>query len=105
MNWRHLLSVLFAGFVSISWCKPSVRIMSSVPSPQPVGTVIGITAVPKDDGDPLKMIRKMRFRFSVSVDGSEFRIVRDYSPGLLFAWRPELYEHEARVKVNVLNVE
>ena len=85
--------------------EPSVRLLSSLPSPQPVGTVIGLTAVPKDEGDPFKLFPKFRLRFSVSTDGSEYRIVSDFSQQPLFAWRPELYEHDARVKVTLLNIE
>ena len=65
----------------------------------------GLTAVPKEEGEPMKVGNNLRYRFSVSVDGSPFRIVRDYSSRSVFAWRPELYDHEARVKVAVLNIE
>ena len=41
----------------------------------------------------------------MSVDGSPFRIIRDFSRNPSLAWRPELYEHEARVRVTVLNKE
>lgn len=100
-----LLPLLFLGYTVLRAGEPSVRLLSSLPSPQPVGTVIGLTAVPKDEGDPLKLFPKFRLRFSVSTDGSEYRIVSDFSPQPLFAWRPELYEHDARVKVTLLNIE
>jgi hypothetical protein len=105
MRWLYVLPLILAGSLSSAWSKPSVRIRTSLPSPQPVGTVIGVTAVPKEEGDPLKTFQKLRYRFSVSVDGAGFRIVQDFSPKVALAWRPELYEHEARVKVSVLNVE
>src|SRR4051794_33488223 len=101
----YVLPLILAGSLSSAWSKPSVRIRTSLSSPQPVGTVIGITAVPKEEGDPLKTFQKLRYRFSVSVDSADFRIVQDFSPKFAFAWRPELYEHEARVKLAVLNVE
>ena len=92
-------------FLAVAWSAPTVRLLPALPSPQPVGTVIGLTAVPKEDGDPLKVMQQLAFRYSVSVDGSPFRVIRDFSrnPGL--AWRPELYEHEARVRVTVRNTE
>jgi hypothetical protein len=105
MRCFYLMALLLTGTLSTLWSTPSVRIRAALPSPQPVGTVIGITAVPKEDGDPLKTFTKLRYRFSVSVDGSDFRIVQDFGPKVALAWRPELYEHEARVKVAVLNVE
>jgi arylsulfate sulfotransferase len=99
------LPVLAAVFVAQAWSSPTVRILSNVPSPQPVGTVIGLSALPKYEGDPLQTMQQLRFRYSVSVDGSEFRVVRDFSRQPDFGWRPELYDHEARVKVTVKNIE
>jgi arylsulfate sulfotransferase len=86
------------------WSAPSVRIVPALVSPQPVGTVIGLAAVAKEEGNPLQLFPKLRFRFSVSVDGSPFRVVRDFSPQPNFNWRPELFEHEARVKVTLKNI-
>ena len=91
--------------VSAIWSKPTVRVHSPLSRrPNPLA-VIGLTAVPKEEGEPMKVGNNLRYRFSVSVDGSPFRIVRDYSSRSVFAWRPELYDHEARVKVAVLNIE
>ncbi len=59
--------------------------------------------MPKDEGDREKLGSKLRFRYSVSVDGSPFHVVRDFSPEAGFAWSPALYEHEARVKVTFKN--
>ena len=41
------------------------------------------------------------YRYSVSVNGGAFHIVRDYSQEPSFVWSPELYEHGATVRVNV----
>jgi arylsulfate sulfotransferase len=105
MRCLYLLPLFIVGSLSNLWSKPSVQIRSALTSPQPVGTVVGLTAVPKEEGDPFKTMSKLRFRYSVSVDGAAFRIVRDFAPSIAFAWRPELYEHESRVKVTILNVE
>src|SRR5271155_1910406 len=86
----------------VCWSAPSVRIVPALASPQPVGTVIGLAALATEEGDPFGL--KLRFRYSVSVDGSPFRVVRDFSPESNFAWRPELFEHEARVKVTLKNI-
>ena len=42
-------------------------------------------------------------QYSVSVDGGAFHMVRDFSQDMPFIWSPELYEHEARVRVTVRN--
>ena len=40
-------------------------------------------------------------QYSVSVDGGAFHVIRDFSQDMMFTWSPELYEHEARVRVTV----
>lgn len=77
---------------------PAIRLESSVPSPQPVGTVIGL--VPRVDKVSPAMYT---YRYAVSTAGGPFRIIRDFSQQADFAWRPELYEHQARVRVTVRN--
>jgi hypothetical protein len=99
-------SPLLAALLSaVAWCAPNVRVLTNLPSPQTVGTVVGITAIPKFEGEWLKLIDQLRFRYSVSVDGSRFRVIHDFSKRNAISWRPELYEHNARIKVTVRNVE
>jgi hypothetical protein len=45
------------------------------------------------------------YRYSVSVNGGPFRIVRDFSQQMAFAWTPEMYEHDAAVRITVRNNE
>jgi hypothetical protein len=78
---------------------PAVRLLSSLPSPQPAGTLINLMA--RVDNSPPQ--GKHAYRYSVSVDGGAFRIVRDFSQQEFFVWSPALYEHEARVRVTVRN--
>jgi hypothetical protein len=99
-----MLFLAAAVCLPVCWSAPSVRIVPALASPQPVGTVIGLTAVAKEEGDPLKLFPKLRVRYSVSVDGAPFRVVRDFSPEPNFNWRPELFEHQARVKVTLKNI-
>jgi arylsulfate sulfotransferase len=40
-------------------------------------------------------------RFSVSVNGGPFRVIRDFSQQRDFAWSPALYEHDAIIRVTV----
>ena len=77
-----------------------VHIVTDVPSPQPVGTVIGLTA--RVDGGAKG---PLAFRFDVSENGEPFGLLSDYSRDATFAWAPELYEHESKVRVTVLNQE
>jgi hypothetical protein len=98
--------MLFAGLplsLALCWSKPSVTLVSSLPSPQPVGTVISLEARPTIDGDPDKQTRFLQYRFTVSVDGAPFRTLSDFSGDSGFAWRPDLFEHEARIKVTMRN--
>src|SRR5580765_3896757 len=77
----------------------SVKLETSVPSPQPVGAVIGLVPrIQVSPGPPA-----YNYRYSVSTAGSPFRVVRDFSQAPDFAWAPELYEHEARLRVTVRN--
>jgi hypothetical protein len=43
------------------------------------------------------------FRYSVSVDGGPFHVIRDFSQQQEFIWVPALYEHDARVSLTVRN--
>jgi arylsulfate sulfotransferase len=77
-----------------------IHLSTDVPSPQPVGTVIGLTArVDGGEKGPLA------FRFDVSENGGPFELLSDYSRDATFAWAPGLYEHESKVRVMVLNQE
>ena len=88
--------------VSGCWAAPTVQIFAERPSPQPVGTVIGISAVGKDEGEFQKYFQLLRYRFSVAGEDGTFHIVRDFSRSSEFAWMPGLYEHETRIKVTVV---
>lgn len=89
--------------LTLCWSKPGVSLVASLASPQLVGTVIGLEARPTLDGDPDKQRQFVQFRFSVSVDGAPFRTLSDFNGGPGFIWRPDLYEHEARIKVTMRN--
>ena len=75
-----------------------IHIVTDVPSPQPVGTVIGLTA--RVDGGARG---PLAFRFDASENGGPFGPLSDYSRDATLAWAPELYEHESKVRVTVLN--
>ena len=87
------------------WAAPTVQILAERPSPQPVGTVIGISALAKDEGERDKYAPLLRYRFSAAGEDGTFHIVRDFGRQSEFGWMPELYEHEARIKVTVLNTQ
>src|SRR5919112_2060286 len=84
-----------------TWCSGaslSVRLLATAPSPQPVGVAIGLT--PHVDNSTKGM---HVFRYSVSVEGGPFRVIRDFTQQPDFVWSPALYEHEAKVRVSVRN--
>lgn len=76
----------------------TVTILPNLPSPQPVGTIV--TLAPR-----LENVTRAMYvaQYSVSVDGGPFHMIRDFSQDLLLVWSPELYEHEARVRIAVRN--
>src|SRR5215471_15452097 len=81
-----------------------VRLIPSKPSPQAVGT--SITIVPRIDNLPagaLGSADTVVVRYSVSLDGGPFRIVRDFSQQSDFVWSPPLYEHDAVIRATVRN--
>src|SRR4051812_7515026 len=102
MRPTFLLPLCFAA-VTLCWAAPTVHIFTELPSPQPVGTVIGIAAIGKDEGEPEKYAGLLRYRLSAADEGGTFHVIRDFSRQSEFTWMPELYDHEARVKVTVLN--
>jgi arylsulfate sulfotransferase len=77
-----------------------LHLRSTLPSPQPVGVAIGLT--PRLENVSKGMLV---FRYSVSVNGGPFHIVRDFSQDASFIWAPELYEHAATVRVTARNNE
>lgn len=77
----------------------TVKLQPSLPSPQPVGTPIGLTALPSAVG--LAAMDTFVFQYSVSVNSGPFRIVHDYSQQFAFAWTPELFEQNVIIRVKV----
>jgi arylsulfate sulfotransferase len=74
----------------------TVTLLTNLPSPQKVGTIV--TLVPRlSNASRATNVAQ----YSVSVDGGAFRIIRDFSQDMVFTWSPELYEHEARVRITV----
>jgi arylsulfate sulfotransferase len=78
----------------------ALHLRSTLPSPQPLGVVIGLT--PRLENVSKGMLV---FRYSVSVNGGPFHIVRDFSQDASFIWAPELYEHAATIRVTARNNE
>ncbi len=78
----------------------AVRLVTTLSSPQPVGTAIGLS--PR-----LENVAKgtINIRYELSVNGGPFHIVRDFSQLRDFAWAPALYEHAAAIRVTVRNNE
>ncbi len=92
---RFILAIACCGWTA-SAAAFSVQLLANKTSPQPVGTPIGLGARVENAGQGMQV-----FRYSVSVDGGPFRIVRDFSQQREFAWMPALYEHQAKVRVTL----
>jgi arylsulfate sulfotransferase len=99
---KTLLAIcVFASLSSGAASPPlSVRLLTSVPSPQPVGSSIGLMPRVENAAKGLHV-----FRYSVSVDGGAFHIVRDFSQQRDFVWSPALYEHNAKLQLTIRNNE
>jgi arylsulfate sulfotransferase len=76
--------------------KMVVRLRPNLPSPQPVGTIVGLLPRVENAAQSMHV-----YRFSVSVDGGPFHILRDFSQNDYFEWSPALYEHQAHIRVTV----
>ena len=73
----------------------SVSLTPSLPSPQPVGTIITWTPTASDT-DP----GTIDFRYSVSADnGATYQILQDYDVASTYAWAP--YQNEGNFLVQV----
>ena len=77
-----------------------VHLRTSLPSPQPVGTPIGLFPEAENVGAGTHVMR-----YSVSVNGGPFRVISDFSQQPIFAWAPELFEQNATLRVDVRNNE
>src|SRR5689334_6973280 len=71
----------------------AVSLVSTLPSPQPVGTPIGFS--PRIQNVSKGMLV---FRYTVSTDGGPFHMVRDFSQQRDLTWIPALYEHNAAIR-------
>ena len=90
---RRLLSfLLLCAGLGYSASEPplAIHLQTSLPSPQPVGTPIGLLPQAGKPGAGMHVVR-----YSVSVNGGPFRVMRDFSQQPLFAWAPELFEQTA----------
>jgi len=94
----HFLALGLAGFAAD--VEPlTVTLLPNLSSPQPVGTIITLVPRLKNSADKVTYVAQ----YSVSVDGGAFHMIRDFSQDMPFTWSPELYEHQARVRVTVRN--
>src|SRR5438067_12580020 len=98
MRTKMPLIACFVAAMGVSWAAPTVQIFTNPPSPQPVGTVIGISAGGKDEGEPVKYVLLLRYQFSIAKQRGAIDNLRDVSFSPETAWRLELDEHHARLK-------
>lgn len=92
---------LLAGMSLIRSAAPlAVHLHSSLVSPQPVGVAVSLTPRVENQSKGMHV-----YRYSVSIEGGPFKIMRDFSQDRDFTWAPELKEHTATVRLNVRNNE
>jgi len=97
---RLVLPLLLAAVsVCVAETPLTVKLQTTLPSPQPVGTPIGLTASPSAVGPASR--HTFVFQYSVSVNGGPFRIVHDYSQQSAFAWTPDLFEQKVTIRVKL----
>jgi arylsulfate sulfotransferase len=92
----RLAGLLVIAALGCSAAPFSVRLLANVPPPQPVGVRIGLQPFVESLPKGLAV-----YRYSVSIDGGPFRIIRDYSQDPVFVWSPELHEQDATLRVSV----
>src|SRR5580704_17799483 len=93
--------LVLSALVSLGAAAPlGLHLHSTLLSPQPVGVSIGLT--PRLENLSKGMLV---FRYSASVNGGPFHIIRDFSQQPDFTWAPELYEHAATIRVTARNNE
>src|SRR5262245_46715666 len=95
---RLLISLLGLLAASVSGAPLTVHLLTGLPSPQPVGTAIGLLPHIENEGKGMLV-----FRYAVSIGNEPLHIVRDFSQQKDFVWAPPLYEHEAHIRVTVRN--
>ena len=93
---HRLLGLLVLAGLGCAASPFSVRLLASACSSQPIGVRVGLQ--PFEDSAPGGMAV---YRYSISANAGPFRIIRDYSQDPAFVWSPELYEHDATVRVSV----
>jgi hypothetical protein len=79
----------------------AVSLVPGVPSPQPVGTSIPLTAVVSGDPDPSP---NYEYRFSVQPAAAPVQITRGYGRSSQWVWTPSSFEGTFTVGVTVKNV-
>ena len=89
-----LLSVV----VNLGAAVSAPTIVSSPPSPQPVGTRITFTASAADSD-----AGAIRYRYRVRPAGGSYSVIRDYAPATPLVWSPSDAEGSFEVEVSAMN--
>lgn len=92
----RLVGLLILAALGCTGTPFSVRLLASAPSPQAAGVKVGLQPFVESPPPGVAV-----YRYSVSVNGGAFRIIRDYSQDPAFVWSPALYEHDATVRLTV----
>lgn len=90
----HVIAIgfCFAGAVALRAQALSVSVAPSIPSPAPLGTIVTWTAASTGSSN-------VWYRFRVRRAGSDYRVIRDYSPANTLDWTAS--EHEGAYAIEV----
>lgn len=99
-QWKLTLAVLLLFLTASRWsfATPVVTLSGSLPSPQPLGTIITWTATAKDT-DPGTIM----YAFNVGPQGGALALVRDFGPTSSFRSYPALQEGTYTIQVTARN--
>ncbi|MCX6592888.1 MAG: aryl-sulfate sulfotransferase [Acidobacteria bacterium] len=92
LPWPHAV-LLLPLFASLAFGADALELRTSLPSPQPVGTLVTWTASAEPGSSPAY------YRFRHRTPGGEFRTIRDFGPGDSIDWMMPDAEGYAEMEV------
>ena len=95
---RAFVLAIASGYSASAGAAFAVHLMTTLPSPQLVGTPIGFSPRIENISKGIHV-----FRYAASINGGPSHIIRDFTQLRDFAWSPALYEHNATIRVTARN--
>ncbi|MCX6598864.1 MAG: aryl-sulfate sulfotransferase [Acidobacteria bacterium] len=98
LRWQNAL-LLLPVFANFAYGAGNLELRPSVPSPQPVGTLVSWTA----NAGPGSSAAYYRFRYR--SPGGEYRMIRDFGPGETIEWMPSDADGTTEVEASRMDLE